>query len=141
MTQELNCSDGAKMLIERMQTNPHEFWGASSKWSTVMSQVFSRMRGSSESHMMLTERDAIALHDAFEQYIREPMLAEYVIKNTMAPQPERKQVEVRNLGKSMFAGMSTAEYEKYLRDKNLWEKRLINTWHADPFAIPPDSPK
>ncbi len=135
MTQKLNCSDGAKMLIERMQINPHEFWGHGSKWSTVMSQVFSRMRGSSETHMMLTERDATALHDAFDKYIRESMLAEHVIKNIMTPQPERKQVEISNLGKSMFAGMPQTDYEA------LWEKHRKTTWHADPFDIPPDSPK
>jgi hypothetical protein len=128
MTQEMNCSDGAKMLIERMQTNPNEFWGATSKWTTVMSQVFSRVRGSSESHMMLTERDAIALHDAFDKYVREPMLAEHVIKGIMAPQPERKHVEVRNLGKSMFAGMNPVDYEQLLREKNLWG--------SDPLAYP-----
>ena len=124
MTQEMNCSDGAKMLIERMQTNPHEFWGSTAKWTTIMTQVFSRVKGASETYMMLTERDAIALHDAFDKYVREPMLAELVIKNIMAPQPERKQVEVRNLGKSITA----VEYEKFLREKNLWG--------SDPFAYP-----
>ena len=128
MTQEMNCSDGAKMLIERMQSHPNEFWGSTAKWTTIMNQVFSRVKGASETYMMLTERDATALHDAFDKYVREPMLAELVIKNIMAPQPERKQVEVRNLGKSMFAGMNPVDYEKFLRDKNLWAD--------DPLAYP-----
>lgn len=124
MTQEMNCSDGAKMLIERMQSHPNEFWGSTAKWTTIMNQVFSRVRGLSETHMMLTERDAAALHEAFDKYIREAMLAEHVIRNIMAPPPERKQVEVRNLGKSRTA----VDYEQYLRDKNLWG--------SDPFAYP-----
>lgn len=124
MTQEMNCSDGAKMLIERMQSHPNEFWGSTAKWTTIMNQVFSRVKGASETYMMLTERDAIALHDAFDKYVREPMLAELVIKNIMAPQPERKHVEVRNLGKSI----TTVEYEQLLREKNLWG--------SDPFAYP-----
>jgi hypothetical protein len=131
MTQEMNCSDGAKMLIERMQTNPHEFWGGGSKWNTVMHQAFSRVRGSSETHMMLTERDAIALHEAFDKYVREPMLAEHVIKNIMAPQLERKQVTVtpRPPGKSITA----VDYEKFLRDKDMWNS---DVWYADPFNYP-----
>jgi hypothetical protein len=78
------------MLIERMQTNPHEFWGSTAKWTTIMNQAFSRVKGASETYMMLTERDAIALHDAFDKYVREPMLAEHVIKNIMAPQRNTK---------------------------------------------------
>lgn len=112
------------MLIERMQSHPNEFWGSTAKWTTIMNQVFSRVKGASETYMMLTERDAIALHDAFDKYVREPMLAELVIKNIMAPQPERKHVEVRNLGKSI----TTVEYEQLLREKNLWG--------SDPFAYP-----
>lgn len=131
MTQELNCSDGAKMLIERMQANPNEFWGSGSKWSTIMNQAFSRVRGASETHMVLTERDATALTTAYDMYVREPMLAELVIKQVMTPAPERKQVEVRNMGGASGSSIAV-EYERYLQD--IRDKHL---WGSDPFSYPP----
>ena len=125
MTQELNCSDGAKMLIERMQTNAGEFWGSGAKWSTIMNQAFSCVRGASETHMMLTKRDAIALTTAYDMYVREAILAEHVITQIMTPAPERKQVNVtpRPTGSSL-----TVDYERYIRDRDMW--------NADPFSYP-----
>ena len=129
MTQELNCSDGAKMLIERMQANPNEFWGSGSKWSTIMNQAFSRVRGASETHMVLTERDATALTTAYDMYVREAMLAELVITQIMAPAPERKQVNVtpRPPGKSI----TQVDYERYIRDI-----RDRDMWNVDTFSYP-----
>ena len=126
MTQELNCSDGAKMLIERMQTNTREFWGSGSKWSTIMNQAFSCVRGASETHMVLTKRDAIALTTAYDMYVREAMLAELVITQIMAPEPERKQVNVTP--RPPADSSLTAEYERYIRDRHLWG--------ADTFPYP-----
>ncbi len=125
MTQELNCSDGAKMLIERMQTNPREFWGSGSKWSTIMNQAFSRIRGSGETYTVLTERDATALTTAYDMHVREAMLAELVITHIMTPAPERKQVNVtpRPPGSSLIV-----DYERYIRDRDMW--------NADPFPYP-----
>lgn len=124
MTTELNCSDGAKMLVERMQTNPKEFWGSGSKWATILNQAFSRVRGTSETHMVLTERDAIALTTAYDRYIREPMLAELVFTHVMAPEPERKRVNVtpRPPGKSI----TPLAYEEFLHNRGLW--------NGDPYS-------
>lgn len=113
MTEELNCSDGAKMLIERMQSNPDEFWGGASKWSTVMNQVWARRRGAMETHTMLTERDADDLAIAYDKYVREAKLAEHVIKNIMDPTPERKKVEVRMTTSQMRAAALQALEEQF----------------------------
>lgn len=132
MTQELNCSDGAKMLIERMQTHPKEFWGSGAKWSTVMNQAISRAKGVNENHMMLTERDAKALCDAFEKYIREALLAEHVITRVMDPEHDRKQVEISSLGlpRSQQAARSAVDYEAYRQAMKMQEERPFNYPHG-----------
>lgn len=134
MTEELNCSDGAKMLIERMQSNPEEFWGAASKWSTVMNQVWARRRGAMETHTMLTERDADDLAIAYDKYVREAKLAEHVIKNIMDPAPERKKVEIRTPGKSV---MTTSQMRAAALQALEEQYEQAYSWKGDPFAEAP----
>ena len=88
MTEELNCSDGAKMLIERMQTHPQEFkHGSNTKFGRILVTAREVMRGEPRD---MSKRDAEALVKAAEAYLFEVWLAEDVITQLMTP--ERKQV-------------------------------------------------
>ena len=129
MTQELNCSDGAKMLIERMQTHPKEFWGSGAKWSTIMNQALSRSKGVNETHMLLTERDARALCAAFEKYIREALLAEHVITKIMDPE----QAGISGLGLQRPVTQGAIDYETFRQSMKMRDDHLFNY----PHGIPP----
>lgn len=94
MSDELNCSDGAKMLIERMKTNPEEFRGGHARWALVINQVLQVRRGGVENNIMMSKRDMNALWDAFERHVMEPALAEFAIEELMTPKAERKKVSV-----------------------------------------------
>ncbi len=75
MEQELNCSEGARMLIERMQSHPQEF-KYNGRFSRIVDQILGKVpAGFSE----LSDRDDDALTAAFEKYIMEPSLTEYVV--------------------------------------------------------------
>lgn len=103
MTDELNCSDGAKMLIERMKTHPDEFRGGSARWAMVMNQMLQVRRGGVENNVMMSRRDMNALFDAFETHVMEPAMAAHVVEELMTPKAERKKVQItRPLGKSVL---------------------------------------
>lgn len=94
MSEELNCSDGAKMLIERMQTHPQEFkFGSNTKFGRMLVTAREVMRGEPRD---MSKRDAEALVKAAEAYLFEAWLAEDVITQLMPP--ERKKVEVKQKG-------------------------------------------
>jgi hypothetical protein len=95
MSDELNCSDGAKLLIERMKTNPEEFRGGQARWSVVVNQMLQVRRGAVENNLMMSRRDMNALFDAFETHVMEHALAEFAIHELMEPKPERKKVQVK----------------------------------------------
>lgn len=94
MDDELDCSDGAKMLIERMKTHPDEFRGGSARWAVVMNQTLQVRRGGVESNVFVSKRDMNALFAAFETHVMETSLTEHVIKELMEPKEERKKVQV-----------------------------------------------
>ncbi len=95
MTDELNCSDGAKMLIERMKTHPDEFRGGSARWAMVMNQMLQVRRGGVETNILMSRRDMNALFDAFETHVMETAMAAHVVEELMSPRAERKTVVVR----------------------------------------------
>ena len=72
---ELDCSPGAKMLIERMQTNPEDF------------NYNGKLRGAYDGAMM-SSRDKKALNDAHDRYIKEPQLMVSVLE-ALTAQPEK----------------------------------------------------
>lgn len=75
MTEELNCSEGARMLIERMQTHPKDFKN-DGRFARITDQILGRLPvGFSD----LSDRDDTALTEAYGKYILEPRLTEYVV--------------------------------------------------------------
>ena len=75
MSEELNCSEGARMLIERMQTHPKDF-KADGRFARITDQILGKLPvGFSD----LSDRDDTALSEAFGKYILEPRLTEFVV--------------------------------------------------------------
>lgn len=112
MTEELNCSDGAKMLIERMQTHPQEFkYGANTKFGRILVTAREIMRGEPRD---MSKRDAEALIKAAETHLFEAWLAEDVITQLMPP--ERKKVDVRPKGPMTLRDLN-AEALKVLEEQ------------------------
>lgn len=75
MSEELNCSEGARMLIERMQSHPQEF-KSNGRFSRIVDQILGNVPAG---FCELSDRDDDALTAAFEKYIMEPSLTEYVV--------------------------------------------------------------
>lgn len=122
MTDELDCSDGAKMLIERMQSNPEEFRGGSARWAVVMNQMLQVRRGGTENNIMMSKRDMNALFNAFEKYVMETALAEHVVKELMEPKPARKQVQVKPWTKAQLEQQMTELLEEEYKNAFLQER-------------------
>lgn len=75
MSEELNCSEGARMLIERMQTHPDDF-----KPQGRFYWIAEKLRGvSPKGQNELSERDWHALQGAFDKAVLEPWLTEMVV--------------------------------------------------------------
>jgi len=74
----MDCSDGARMLIERMQTNPEEFESSRGKFGRVLENTYS-------------ERDKKAITKAHDLHIKEPRLMVYVLEALLA-QPEEDEI-------------------------------------------------
>lgn len=113
MSEELNCSDGAKMLIERMQTHPQEFkFGLNTKFGRILVTAREVLRGEPRD---MSKRDAEALIKAAETYLFEAWLAEDVITQLMPP--ERKQVNVTPRGTPLTPTQLTDEALKILEEQ------------------------
>ena len=75
MTQELNCSDAAKMLIERMATHPEDFEPNGRFWGVMQ---FMRGEPGIGAPSYISDRDLKAVNDAAQQ-LHEDKLMEYVL--------------------------------------------------------------
>lgn len=87
MTEELNCSEGARMLIERMQSHPKEF-KRDGRFSRIVDQILGNVPAG---FCELSDRDDDALTAAFEKYIMEPNLTEYVVDEIFNGEKRRQE--------------------------------------------------
>ena len=88
--QQLDCSDGAKMLIDQMKDHPEEFRGYASKYRDTLEaaqRTLHQPSAASAAYQMST-RDARAIMEAAETHLFEVWLAEDVLTKMMAPKPE-----------------------------------------------------
>lgn len=86
MTQELNCSDAAKMLIERMATHPDEFKTGERFW-----RVMQIINGESDMGFepVMSKRDIEALTTAAQQLF-EASFMEYVLHKLLVKDEESR---------------------------------------------------
>lgn len=124
---ELNCSDGAKMLIERMQSNPEEFKNTyDARWRDILDCARAVVNDDEHSEL-ISKRDAKAIMAAYDTHILEPRLAERIINELMEPEKSKKpkkqpmtQQEVDLYAQQMF------EAEYYRRQSQLEQARRSN---------------
>lgn len=83
--QQLDCSDGAKMLIDQMKEHPEEFKGYAGKFTSMLDKARAATQGGITT---MSKRDGIAIMAAAETHLYEVWLAEDVLTNIMQPKPE-----------------------------------------------------
>lgn len=120
MSEELNCSDGAKLLIEQMKADPEKF-AKYRPWQDLIDHAINTAEGRHYSKVM-SRRDAQALYEAYETHILEPKLAERVINELMEPKEKEKKAKVlmtpTNMQQQMLKLMED-QYDKAYKDKLL----------------------
>ena len=105
---QMDCSDGAKMLIDQMKEHPEEFRGYASKFRDTLEaaqRTIHQPTTASAAYQMST-RDARAIMEAAETHLFEVWLAEDVLTKMMAPKEEPMQYrEAMRLGASGSLGL------------------------------------
>lgn len=109
--EELDCSEGAKMLIERMKDTPEEFRGHNARWSVVVNQMLQVRRGGFENNIMVSKRDMNALFAAFERYVMETALVQHVIEELADPKPPTRKLigDWQEVPKGWFSNLKVTE--------------------------------
>lgn len=88
--QQLDCSDGAKMLIDQMKQHPEEFRPFAGKFTSILDMARETSQGLSRS-VKMSHRDAAAIMAAAETHLYEVWLAEDVLTNMMKPKTNEKE--------------------------------------------------
>jgi hypothetical protein len=110
----MDCSDGAKMLIDQMKQHPEEFRGYGGKFTSLLDTAREAVDGLHRNTRM-SVRDANAIMAAAETHLYEVWLAEDVLTRIMqANEKEEEQVRPRpphaGLGTLTGAAISNALY-------------------------------
>jgi hypothetical protein len=101
----MDCSDGAKMLIDQMKEHPEEFRGYAGKFTSMLDMAREAAQGLSR-HVKMSTRDAEAILVAAETHLYEVWLAEDVLTSIMQPKEVEKSMTAtfahRAVGKSVL---------------------------------------
>jgi hypothetical protein len=87
MDKELNCSEGARMLIERMQTHPKDF-KVDGRFARITDSILGKLPVGFSG---LSDRDDTALSAAYDKYILEPQLTEFVVDEIFNGEKRREE--------------------------------------------------
>ena len=129
MTEELNCSEGARMLIERMQSHPQEF-KRNGRFSRIVDQILGNVPAG---FCELSDRDDDALTAAFEKYIMEPSLTEYVVDEIFNGE-KRRQEEQEMQQRGIQARYSNSLAASMAATKNTVASGIFTSGWADSRA-------
>ena len=83
----MDCSDGAKMLIDQMKEHPEEFRGYGAKFASLLDTAREALQNTLR-NIWMSQRDAAAILAAAEEHLYEVWLAEDVLTRMMQPKPE-----------------------------------------------------
>jgi hypothetical protein len=124
----MDCSDGAKMLIDQMKEHPEEFRGYAGKFTSMLDMAREAAQGLSR-HVKMSTRDAEAILVAAETHLYEVWLAEDVLTSIMQPKPEVEKSPYvtgtgRAIGKSVL-GQGT------IQPGGFYENNTINAQQYD----------
>lgn len=92
-------SEGARILIEAMKTNPEEFM-PEGKYDWVLTMLTAPR--SSYTLPMLSTRDHDVISDAFERYIVEPQFTERVVTATLGVDKQEETLRFKAEGRYAF---------------------------------------
>jgi len=101
---ELDCSDGARMLIERMKTNPEDFNYGGKLYRAVDAE-------------RLSVRDLKAYNDAHDRYIKEPALMVSVLQALLV-QPDEDEMSKYKVQGRYGGGITGTTVNKMWFDAN-----------------------
>lgn len=108
----MDCSDGAKMLIEQMKEHPEEFRGYGGKFANLLDAARDAMPGTLR-NVWMSKRDAAAILAAADEHLYEVWLAEDVLTRMMAPKEEPVQYqEAMRLSATGSMGLGTVAPSK-----------------------------
>lgn len=135
MDKELDCSEGARMLIERMQTHPKDF-KAGGRFYRIAEQVMGLApRGYGE----ISDRDDTALSAAYDKYILEPQLTEFVVDEIFNGDKRRAE-EQQNMTNAYTANLA----KSMMNTKNQIASNMLSGFHDPrlmwPGGVPPQNP-
>jgi hypothetical protein len=126
VNEELNCSEGARMLIERMQSHPKDF-KYEGRFSRITDQILGKVPvGFSE----LSDRDKDALTAAFQKYVMEPSLTEYVVDEIFNGD-KRREEEKQNALKGYTANLAAS----MMASQNQIASGRLGTWSDPRMAL------
>lgn len=135
MDKELNCSEGARMLIERMQTHPKDFKAGGRFYWIVEKLRGLAPRGQNE----VSERDWQALHEALDKSILEPWLTETVVDEIFNGEKRRAE-EQQNTTNAYTANLA----KSMMNTKNQIASNMLSGFHDPrlmwPGGAPPQNP-
>ena len=123
MSKELNCSDGAKLLIEQMRADPEKF-ARYRPWQDLIDHAINTAEGKNYSKVM-SRRDAQALYAAYETHILEPKLAERVLNELMEPKEKEKTAKQLLTQQEMNEYANRLLESEYIRASRQEEARRI----------------
>lgn len=138
MDKELNCSEGARMLIERMQSHPDDFKpGGRFYW------VAEKLRGvSPKGQNELSERDWHALQDAFDKAVLEPWLTETVVDEIF--NGDKRREEEQKAYTQTSSAYSQRLGQSMMNTKNQIAANMLSGFHDPrlmwPGGVPPQNP-
>ena len=100
---QLECSDGAKMLIDQMKEHPEEFKGYAGKFTNLLDKARDSMQGE---YRQMSKRDAAAIMAAAETHLYEVWLAADVLTSIMQPkeEPEKNMVYATPVKAGLWQG-------------------------------------
>ena len=120
---QMDCSDGAKMLIDQMKEHPEEFRGYAGKFTAMLDKAREAIQGLHR-NVWMSKRDAEAILAAAETHLYEVWLAEDVLTAIMLPREEEQSMKAtfahRAVGKSVLGQMTGANITSNTIANNTW---------------------
>jgi len=104
---QLNCSDGAKMLIDQMKEHPEEFRGYAGKFTSMLDMAREANQGL-QRNVKMSQRDAAAILAAAETHLYEVWLAEDVLTTIMRPKVSEEQIYSQAISNSTLYKNTTS---------------------------------
>ena len=135
MDKELDCSEGARMLIERMQSHPKDF-KFEGRFSRIVDHILGKVPVGFND---LSDRDDTALSAAYDKYILEPQLTEFVVDEIFNGEKRRAEEQAK-----IGSAYSQQLGQSMMNTKNQIASNMLSGFHDPrlmwPGGVPPQNP-